>query len=178
MMIKISLSLSPDDYYEYQQVYLARIAGFWQRNHFRVFVTFGIIVLLAGLNWVFIEHRENYTGLVAIAGGLYLVFSGVWGRLRWRRWFLKNMHLYQDLEGEITEESLTVRSKTEETRTRWEHYARFIESRNLLVLMDPQENCLIIPKRAFAQADLESFLQVLNRRMAMAQVGNMRSTQE
>lgn len=165
MMIKISLSLSPEDYYEYQKMYLTRIAGFWQRNHFRIFVTFGIIVLLAGLNWTYIEHRESYPGLVALAGGLYLVFAGIWGRLKWRRWFLKNMHLYQDLEGEITEESLTVRSKTEETRARWDHYSRFIESRNLLVLVDPQENSLIIPKRTFAPAELDSFLKLLNSRV-------------
>jgi hypothetical protein len=165
MMIKISLSLSPEDYYEYQQMYLTRIAGFRQRNHFRIFVTFGIIVLLAGLNWIFIEHRENYPGLVALAGGLYLVFAGIWGRLKWRHWFLKNKHLFQDLEGEITEESLTVQSKTEETRARWEHYSRFIESRNLLVLVDSQENCLIVPRRAFAPAELESFLKLLSSRI-------------
>lgn len=154
------------------------MAGFWQRNHFKVFVTFGSIVLLAGLNWIFIEHRENYPGLVALAGGLYLVFAGIWGRVKWRRWFLNHMHLYQDLEGEITDESLTVRSKTEETRAKWEHYSRFVESRNLLVLVDLQENCLIVPKRAFAQIDLESFLQLLRSRMDRQQAGKARSTRE
>jgi YcxB-like protein len=160
-MMRIHYSLTAEDYREYQQMYLTRIAGFWQRNHFRIFVTFGVITFVAGLNWIFFEHRENYPGFVAIAGGLYLIFAGIWGRLQWRHWFRKNKHLYQDLEGDIAEEDLTVRSKTEETRAKWEHYSCFVESSNLIILLDPQGSWLILPKRAFAACDLESFSQLL-----------------
>jgi YcxB-like protein len=165
MTMHIRFSLTADDYREYQQTYLARIAGFWDRNHFRIFVTFGIIVFVAGINWIFFEHRENYPGLVSLAGGLYLIFAGAWGRLKWRRWFRKNRHLYQDLEGEITEENFTVRSNNEETLAKWEHYSGFVESENLIVLRDPQGNGVVVPKRAFAPAELESFLELLSRKL-------------
>lgn len=164
--MKICYSLTPEDYREYQELYLTRMARFWEKYHYRIFVTFGIIVLLAGLNWIFVEHRESYPGWVAILGGLYLLFAGVWGRLKWRRWFGKHAHLYQDLEGEITEEGLSVRSRTEETRAKWEHYSTFVESQNLLVLLDPQENWLVLPKRAFAPEDLRSCLKLLRGNVA------------
>ena len=178
MKMKISLSLTPEDYHEYQQVYLTRIAGFWQRSHFRIFVVFGTIVFLAGLNWIFFEHRGSYPGWISIAGGLYLMFAGWWGRLKWRRWFHKNAHLYQDLEGEITEENLTVRSRTEETCAKWEHYSGLVESQNLLVLLDSQGNGLILPKRAFAPVDLESFLQFLHRKLDISQAEKARALEE
>ncbi len=164
-MMKIHYSLTAEDYREYQQAYLTRIAGFWQRNHFSIFLTFGTIVFVTGLNWIFFEHRQGYPGFVSIVGGLYLIFLGVWGRLNWRGWFRKNAHLYHDLDGEITEDTLTVRSKTEETRTKWDHYSRFVESSHLVIRLDPQENWLVLPKRAFAPADLESFLQLLRGRL-------------
>jgi YcxB-like protein len=175
--MKIYFSLTTEDYGEYQQTYLTRIAGFWQRYHFRVFVTFGIIVFVAGLNWIFFEHREDYPGWVSIAGGLYLVFSGAWAKLKWRRWFSRNAHLYQNLEVEITDGNLMVRSKTEETIAKWEHYSRLVESQNLFVLLDPHGNCLILPKRSFAPADLESFLQILHRKPDLLHAGMPRSTQ-
>jgi YcxB-like protein len=174
--MKIHFSLTTDDYREYQQMYLTRIARFWQRYHYRIFVTFGIITFVAGLNWIFFEHREDYPGWVSIAGGLYLVFAGVWGRIKWRRWFSRNAHLYQDLEVEITQEDVRVRSKTEETCAKWEHYSTFVESQDLLVLLDPHGNCLILPKRAFAPADLESFLQLLHRKVDIPQAGKVRSS--
>ena len=31
--MKIHYSLTPEDYSEYQELYLARIAGFWQKHH-------------------------------------------------------------------------------------------------------------------------------------------------
>jgi YcxB-like protein len=176
--MKIRFSLTAEDYSEYQQTYLTRIAAFWLRYHYRTFVTFGIIVFVAGLNWIFFEHRETYPGWVSIAGGLYLVFAGVWGRLKWRRWFSKNAHLYQNLEVEITDENLTVRSKTEETCAKWEHYSAYVESQNLLILLDPHGNCLILPKRAFAPADLESFMQLLHGKLNIPRAGKAGSTQE
>lgn len=159
--MKIHYSLTPQDYREYQELYLTRIARFWERYHYRIFVTFGVIVFIAGLNWIFFEHRRGYPGWVSILGGLYLVFAGVWRRLKWRRWFGKHAHLYQDLEGEITEEGLSLRSRTEETRAKWEHYSTVVESQNLLILLDPQGNWLVLPKRAFAPEDLRSFLKLL-----------------
>lgn len=166
LTMKIHYSLTAEDYREYQELYLARIAGFWQKYHYRIFVAFGVIVFVAGINWIFVERRESYPGWVSILGGLYLVFAGVWGRLKWRRWFRKNTYLYQDLEGEITDEDLTVRSRTEETRAKWEHYSTFVESRNLLILLDPQGNWLVLPKRAFEPADLEPFLKMLHSKLA------------
>jgi YcxB-like protein len=176
--MKIHFSLTAEDYGEYQQTYLTRIARFWQRYHFRVFVTFGIIVFVAGLNWIFFEHRENYPGWASITGGLYLVFAGVWGRLKWRRWFRQNAHLYQNLEVEITDEDLTVRRATEKTCAKWGHYSRFVESQSLLILLDSHGNCLILPKRAFTPADLKSFLELLHTKLKSLQAGKARSTQE
>lgn len=166
LTMKIRYSLTPEDYREYQELYLTRIAGFWQKYHYRIFVTFGVIVFAAGLNWTFFEHRETYPGWVAILGGLYLLFTGVWGRLKWRRWFRKHVHLFQDLEGEITEEGLSVRSGPQETSAKWEHYLSFVESQTLLILLDPQGNWLVLPKRAFTPADLQYFLKLLNGKLA------------
>lgn len=172
-MMKIHYSLTEEDYREYQELYLTRVAGFWQKYHYSIFVMFGVVVFVAGLNWIFFERRESYPGWVAIVGGLYLVFVGVWSRLGWRRWFRKNAHLYQDLEGEITDETMTVRSRTEETSAKWEHYSTFAESQTLLVLLDIQGGCLILLKRAFDPEDLESFLRLLHRKYPGGEMGQV-----
>lgn len=164
--MKIHYSLTPEDYSEYQELYLARIAGFWQKHHYRIFVTFGVIVFIAGLNWIFFAHRENYRGWVAIFGGLYLCFAGIWARLKWRRWFSRNAHLYQDLEVGIADEDFTVRSKTIQACTKWEHYSRAVESHKLIVMLDLRGDCVILPKRAFAPEDLETFLKFLHRKVS------------
>lgn len=166
-MTKIQYSLTPEDYREYQQAYLRAIAGFWSRNHFRIFVGFGIIVFIAGLNWILNVNREKYPGLVGIAGGLYLIFAGIWGRMSFRRWFRKNAHMFQGLEGEFTEEGLTVRASKEETHAKWEHYTGFVETRNLLLLRTPEGSCVIVPKRSFAAADLESVLGLIRNKVAL-----------
>ncbi|TAM84651.1 MAG: YcxB family protein [Acidobacteria bacterium] len=177
LTIKIHYSLTVEDYLEYQELYLTRIAGFWQKYHYRIFVIFGIIVFVAGINWIFFEHRHTYRGWVSILGGMYLVFVGVWGRWKWRRWFRKNAHLYQNLEGEITDEDLTVRSRTEDTRAKWGHYSGFAESRNLIILLDPQGNWLILPMRAFEPADLESFLKLLHTKLDISPAGTNRPSE-
>ncbi|HEX5410607.1 MAG TPA: YcxB family protein [Terriglobia bacterium] len=164
--MKTQYSLTPQDYREYQELYLTRIAGFWEKYHFRIFVTFGAICFAAGLNWIVFEHRETYPGWVALVGGLYLLFSGVWGRWKWRHWFRKNAELYQNLDGEITDDNLTVRSGTVETCARWEHYSRFVESQNLLLLLDPQGSWLVLPKRAFAPEDFHSFVKFLRDKLS------------
>ncbi len=161
MTTKIQYSLTAEDYREYQKAYLASMAEFWGRNHFRISVGFGSIVFIAGLNWVFNVHREKYPGLVAIAGGLYLIFVGIWGRVSFRRRFRKNEPLYQGLEGEFSNEGLTIRASREETRAKWEHYTGFLETPNLLLLQTPDGSCVVIPKRAFAPAELDSVLQLV-----------------
>jgi|YelNatPaOPRAMG01_1025707.scaffolds.fasta_scaffold73034_3 hypothetical protein len=167
MMTKVRYSLTPADYRDYQKAYLGTIADFWGRNHFRISVGFGSIVFIGGLNWVFNVNREKYPGLVAIAAGLYLIFVGIWGRMSFRRWFRKNEHLFQNLEGEFSEEGVTVRTAKEETRTKWEHYTGFVETPTLLLLRTPEGSCVLIPKRAFAPAELDSVLQLIRNKVAL-----------
>jgi hypothetical protein len=156
MHIRYSLTL--DDYKEYQRMYFDSLAGFWVRNHLPIFVSFGLLVSIAGLNWNLNRHTPRFYGFLCVALGLCLVWRGLWFRYRkWSRWFSRNVHKFHDLEGDITAEGLTWRGKTDELQVRWAHYSAFAETERLFVLIDQQHSCVIIPKRAFPPDALHAF---------------------
>jgi YcxB-like protein len=164
--MQVHFSLTEDDYREFQQAYFARLAGFWDRNHVKIFVTFGALVIVAGLNWIYYLHRGRFYGFTCVVLGLALIWLGAWGRFwKWRRWFSKNRRWFQDIEGEISAEGLMLRTKTEETRTKWEHYSGFVETENLILLQTPLSPYVIVPKRALAPSELVSFQELLRNKL-------------
>ena len=164
--MQIQCSLTAEDYREFQQVYLERFAGFWQRNLFKIFVLFGVIVIVAGLNWIFYLHRNTAYGVLCILCGLYLVWRPAWLRFwKWQRWFRKNAHQYANLQYEISEEYLLSRTPTAETKAYWEHYPKYAETPNLVLLAERSGSYLIFPKRDFSAADLEAFQEILKRKV-------------
>jgi YcxB-like protein len=164
--MQIHCSLMEDDYQEFQRAYLEHFAGFWQRNLFKIFVPFGVIVIVAGLNWIFYLHRNTAYGVLCILCGLYLVWRAAWLRFwKWQRWFRKNAHLYANLQYEISEDDLLTRTATEETKAQWGNYPKYTESKNLILLMDGRGSYLVFPKRAFNPTDLNSFLELLKRKV-------------
>ena len=164
--MQILCSLTADDYREFQHVYFDRLAGFWQRNLFRIFVSSGVIVIIAGLNWIFYLHRSRAYGTLCILCGLYLVWWGAWVRFwKWQRWFRKNSQLYSNLHYDFSEDGILSRTTTEETKAKWEHYPKYSETPNLVLLVDERDFCLIFPKRAFTPAGLDAFQDFLKRKV-------------
>jgi NhaP-type Na+/H+ or K+/H+ antiporter len=101
MHIRYSPAL--DDYKEYQRMYFNSLAGFWVRNHLLIFVSFGLLVSIAGFNWNLNRQTPQFYGLLCVALGLCLVWRALWFRSwRWSRWFSRNVYKFHDLEGDIT----------------------------------------------------------------------------
>ena len=161
----IHFSVTAEDYQEFRRAYFARLASFWQRHHLLIFVSFGIIVILAALNWIWVLHRDRYYGFVCLACGLSLVWLGLWRRFwSWRRWFTRNAHDYENIEAEPGEEHMITRTKSEETKSTWDRYKGFAETENLILLCISRESYLILPKRAFEPADLGAFRELLQKK--------------
>jgi YcxB-like protein len=164
---RIRFSLSASDYHEFERTYRVRFASFWERNLFKIFVSFGLIVIAAGLNWMYYLHRDKYYGSVCILGGSYLIWHASWIRFwRGRRWFARNRHLYENLEAEISEAGLTLRTDTEEVKQSWKHYLGYTETEHLFVLSVPLDSSVILPKRAFEPGELAAFGDLLRRKVS------------
>jgi YcxB-like protein len=160
--MRIFFSLTAADHQEFRRAYFSSLAGFWTRHHFKIFVAFGMVVIAAGLNWLFNVHREPYYGWACVVAGLYLVGRAVWLRFAaGRRWFSRNRHAFENVEVEIGESEVTARTGTETSATRWEGYRSYAETEGLLVLSMFSGSFLVLPKRAFSPADLDSFRALL-----------------
>ena len=165
----VHFSLTPEDYREYERVYLATFAGFRERHHFKIFISFGALAAIAGLNWIFSLHRNKYYGLLCVVAGIFLVGLGSWSRFwRARRWFSKNRQLYQNIEVRFSGEGLQWRSATAESNTRWAHWRGSAESENLIVVEAPEGSHVILPKRAFAASELDSLRELLRKNLKAA----------
>ncbi|HET7214849.1 MAG TPA: YcxB family protein [Terriglobia bacterium] len=168
--MEINFTLTADDYQEFMRAYYQHLAGFWQRHQLAVFVSFGVICILGGLNWTYVEHRGALYGSFCDACGLFLVLFGFWScRWKWRRWFAQNSDAYQNIFARFDEDGTTVRRRAQETKTQWEYYKGYEETENLILIAMPGGTYLIVPKRAFGGSDLGSFRQLLQNRFGTAE---------
>lgn len=164
--MEINFTLTADDYQEFMHAWYQRLAGFWLRHQLAIFVSFGVICVLGGLNWTYLQHRGALYGAFCGACGVFLVLLGFWScRWKWRRWFARNRGDYQNISARFDAEGTTVRSKAQETRTKWEYYQGYEETENLILLAMPGGTYLILPKRAFADSDLGLFREMLQSRL-------------
>ena len=163
--MEINFTLTADDYQEFRRAYYQRLAGFWHRHQFAIFVSFGVIVILGGLNWTYVQHRGVLYGSFCDACGVFLILAGFWSRKwRWRRWFAQNRDAYENIFARFDEDGTTVRNKVQETRTKWEYYKGHEETENLILLAMPGSSYLILPKRAFGESDLGLFREMLKKK--------------
>ena len=165
----ISFKLTDKHYKEFRRSYFATLAGFWDRKHFIIFSSFGIVVTVAGLNWIFSRQSDTLYGFFCVVLGLCLILRGLWFRY-WQgvRQFSRDQLKVDSLQVEIDLEGFIWRSQTEAVRVHWAHYSRFYESKNLFVLVDSTNASTIIPKLAFAPDELSCFRTWVHDKLARA----------
>lgn len=83
----IRFTVTADDYDEFRRIYRAKLGGFLFRHAGKIEL-FGLVVFLAGLNWIFFVHHDvnwifyvhhdRYYGFVVAILGLYVIghYSG------------------------------------------------------------------------------------------------------
>lgn len=154
--VRLQFTISEDEYGDYARACFTRLSGFWTRHFFKIFVTAGAIITLAGVNWIFVIHRNPYYGGLTTLCGLYLIWRGWWVPNRqWRSGYRRARPMFTDVEAEITETGLRTKSATAELLAEWEHFTGFAETQKLIMLGTPERTYLLLPKRAFQPAELD-----------------------
>lgn len=171
----IRFTVTADDYDEFRRIYHAKLGGFLFRHAGKIEL-FGLVVFLAGLNWIFFVHHDvnwifyvhhdRYYGFIVAILGLYIIGRGEWLRpWSWKRSFARNARSLENIEMQIDETGTLVHSRMQETASKWEHYSGFAETERLILLGDRQKSSyIIVPKHAIDPAELASLRDLLRRK--------------
>lgn len=125
----------------------------------------GVLLIAAGVGSLVIRPRHYSESILPILLGLFFVFGL---RLRVLRSFRRDHRLQQHFEAVVSESGIDVSGPTGSSKSTWDAFIRYVESKNLFLLYQAPHAFSVFPKRAFAPGDEESFRGLLNDRLGAA----------
>jgi hypothetical protein len=104
----------------------------------------------------------------AVGAGFFALFMLVLlnPRFMWKAQFRKAKSLQREYEAEATEEGLVLVTDVSRADLKWALFTKYHESRDLFVLYQQPKVVTIVPKRAFGEAEIDQFRELLRRNIA------------
>ncbi len=140
-----------------------------QRRHggirARLVQVWGILLVAAAVISA-ISHPHSYSAFILpLLFGFFLLFGT---RLLTRSSFRRDPRLQQHFQAVISDTGIDFSNPTGSTQSTWSAFTRYVESRNLFLLYQAPHVFNVLPKRAFASGDEESFRGLLNAKLGAA----------
>jgi YcxB-like protein len=155
----VRFALTQDDYLEAQRSFTMATGS--QRLVLRGLQVFGVILVLVGLLNLAANPTSPLPSIFpAVLGLLWLAMPWI-NTWKLRRDFRGSPSLAGEVELSVSDGGLEITSPVGTAQIRWAAFARYIESPNLFLLFEGPRIFRIVPKRAFAPADLENFRTLL-----------------
>jgi hypothetical protein len=125
-----------------------------------------VLILLIVLAAV-IRDRNIWLTYAPLVGLLvvWVLLYWVWAPFNWRRTYTKDRRLQDAFTVDISEEGVQMGSATFDANLKWGLFLRFLESDRVFLLYQTNRMFNLLPKSAFAPAEVEEFRQLLRRKL-------------
>lgn len=126
----------------------------------------GGILLVTQLAYLMIVPDANRVTVgFGSAIGVYFLYCGFALRRYFRRSYRKDRRFQHDFTTDISEDGIHIAMPTAEAQLKLENFVRFLESDEIFMLFHSDLIFNILPKRAFAAAEIDLFRELLRRKI-------------
>ena len=158
--MEVAYQCNADDYVEAQRAHALKIWVVY------IPLMLGILFFALGVWQVFsVGFARAVPALVLGALWMWL-FRSVFGGKRLQRDFQKHAHLGKESRLRIDDEGISITNDVSSASNRWALYSSFRETNSLFVLYQGPRLFEMIPKRAFGDADLPRFRDLLTQEIS------------
>jgi hypothetical protein len=125
----------------------------------------GILLLIQIVYIVSVPDANRAAVGFGSAISVYFLYCSFALRRYFRRRFRKDRRFQHDFTTDILEDGIHVVTPTAESQMKWENFVRFLESSDIFMLFHSDLIFNILPKRAFAAGEVDSFRELLRRKI-------------
>ncbi len=165
--IKIVYRINESDYMVAHDLYVANEK--WIRRWSRRAMPWeGALFLIAGIaSLIFTPDRTGPTLLFLM--GIFFLYCGFALRRYFRKRYRTDQRFRHDFTLQISENGLHFLTPSSETRASWDAVVRYLESQDIFMLFSAPMIFSIIPKRAFAPGEADTFRDLLDKNLRASQ---------
>jgi hypothetical protein len=159
--MKIIYRITEEDFMEAHDLFIAN-EKWIRRMSRRTMPWMGGLILL--LSIVILSLRKD--PIVSIPFGLmgaYFLYCGFALRRFFRKQYRKDQRYRHEITADISEEGVHVVTPSADTRSKWSAIVRFLESDKIFMFFYAEWTFSVVPKRAFAPGEIDSFRDILHR---------------
>jgi hypothetical protein len=160
--VKIVYRVTEPDFMEGYRLYVSGEKPFrrWSR---RLMPWEGGVFLAIGILSLF-STGDRVLPTVLCLAGVYLLYCGFALKRYFRRRYRSDQRFKRDITAEISEDGIHVVTETEDSQQKWNAIVRFLESDKVFIFFYSGMIFTIVPKSAFAPADLDPFRELIRRK--------------
>jgi hypothetical protein len=161
--MKIVYRVTEDDFQEAYRLFAANEK--WLRRISRRVMPWegGLMLLLA-----IVILSRGADPLIAVFFGLigaYLLYCGFALRRLFRKLSRNDQRFKHEVTADISEDGVHVVTPSTESQLKWAAIIRFLESETIFMFFYAAWTFSVVPKRAFADGDLQPFRELLHRKV-------------
>jgi hypothetical protein len=161
LIMKITYRISETDYLKAHNLFVANEK--WYRRWSRRMLPWeGTVFVATGITSLFLTHDRLVPGFLCLMGP-YCIFCGFALRKHFRKRYRTDQRFKYDFTAHISEEGIHLVTPFEESQTKWSSIVRYLESKKIFMLFHAALIFTIIPKRAFASGETDTFRELLHR---------------
>lgn len=126
----------------------------------------GGAILAIGIFGLFFTE-DRFLPAILLLIGAFLLYCGFALKQHFRRRYRTDQRFRHDFTADISEDGVHVVTEFEDSQIKWNAIVRFSESDKVFIFFYADLIFSIVPKRAFAPAELESFRDLLRRKIRL-----------
>jgi hypothetical protein len=164
--MKIIYRVTEDDFQDAYKLFVANEK--WSRRMSRRIMPWlgGVMSLLAILIYV-----RGADPLVSLSFGLmggYFLYCGFALRRLFRTLYKNDQRFKDEVTADISEDGVHVVTPSTDSQLKWTAIVRFLESDRVFMFFYAAWTFSVVPKRAFADGELEPFRELLQRKVSIS----------
>jgi UDP-N-acetylmuramyl pentapeptide phosphotransferase/UDP-N-acetylglucosamine-1-phosphate transferase len=160
--MKIVYRITEEDFMEAHDLFVANEK--WTRRMSRRTMPWmgGLILLLSIVVLSF--GKDRIVGVPFALMGAYFLYCGFALRRFFRKLYRKDQRYQHEITADISEDGVHVVTPSADTQMKWSAIVRFLESDKIFLFFYAAWSFSVVPKRAFAPGEIESFRDMLHRK--------------
>lgn len=168
--MRIVYRVTEEDYLEAYDLFVAH-EKWLRRMSRRTMPWMGGFILILSIAILASGQDPFLSGAFALMG-VYFVYCGFALKRLFRQRFRKDRRFQSDITADISEEGVHVVTSFEDTQLKWNALVRFLESDRIFMFFHSELIFSVVPKRAFPEAEIEPFRDLLRRKIVATPASN------
>jgi len=169
--MKIVYRVTEEDFMEARDL-LVKNEKWSRRLSRRSMPWMGASIILSSIV-IFAFGKDRFEAVPFALIGVYFLYCGLALRPFFKKLYRRDPRYRHEITADITEDRVHVVTSAADTRLKWDSIVRFLESDKIFMFFYSERSFSVVPKNAFAPGEVETFRELLQRKIPQSQRGSL-----